>query len=144
MTFLSIKGDMHKEQEVLEWLRKNRYRQPELNIYMYMLIAITVVFAMYTGFLLSCFRSEPTTPAPHPKQAWKFVWKERRKMQEMQVQTRGLLLRECALLLLRFVLITTNEHRSSGTNAPIRGPTIRRGRRWNLSFCAASMSTMFF
>ncbi|XP_076673088.1 hulk isoform X2 [Andrena cerasifolii] len=63
------RGDMHKEQEVLEWLRKNRYRQPELNIYMYMLIAITVVFAMYTGFLLSCFRSEPTTPAPHPKQA---------------------------------------------------------------------------
>ncbi|XP_076765990.1 hulk isoform X1 [Xylocopa sonorina] len=63
------RGDLHKEQEVLEWLRKNRYRQPELNIYMYMLIAITVLFAMYTGFLLSCFRSEPTTPAPHPKQA---------------------------------------------------------------------------
>ncbi|CAK9820795.1 Protein disulfide-isomerase A5 [Anthophora plagiata] len=63
------RGDLHKEQDVLEWLRKNRYRQPELNIYMYMLIAITVLFAMYTGFLLSCFRSEPTAPAPHPKQA---------------------------------------------------------------------------
>ncbi|XP_076628680.1 hulk isoform X2 [Colletes latitarsis] len=63
------RGDMHKEQDVLEWLRKNRYRQPELNIYMYMLIAITVLFAMYTGFLLSCFRSEPAAVVPHPKQA---------------------------------------------------------------------------
>ncbi|XP_043516214.1 protein disulfide-isomerase-like isoform X1 [Frieseomelitta varia] len=63
------RGNLHNEQDVLEWLRKNRYRQPELNIYMYMLIAITVLFAMYTGFLLSCFRSEPTAPAPHPKQA---------------------------------------------------------------------------
>ncbi|CAD1470032.1 unnamed protein product, partial [Heterotrigona itama] len=63
------RGNLHNEQDVLEWLRKNRYRQPELNIYMYMLIAITVLFAMYTGFLLSCFRSEPATPASHPKQA---------------------------------------------------------------------------
>ncbi|XP_017885799.1 uncharacterized protein LOC108628406 isoform X4 [Ceratina calcarata] len=63
------RGDLHKEQDVLDWLRKNRYRQPELNIYMYMLIAITVLFTMYTGFLLSCFRSEPATPAVHPKQA---------------------------------------------------------------------------
>ncbi|XP_077269443.1 hulk isoform X3 [Temnothorax americanus] len=63
------RGDMHKEMDVLEWLRKNRYRQPELNIYMYMLIAITILFLMYTGFLLSCFRSEPTAPVAHPKQA---------------------------------------------------------------------------
>ncbi|KAI4502300.1 hypothetical protein M0802_002212 [Mischocyttarus mexicanus] len=48
---------------------KNRYRQPELNIYMYILIATTLVFAMYTGFLLVCFRSEPSNPTPHPKQA---------------------------------------------------------------------------
>ncbi|XP_015185696.1 PREDICTED: uncharacterized protein LOC107071316 isoform X2 [Polistes dominula] len=63
------RGDLHKEDEVLEWLRKNRYRQPELNIYMYILIATTLVFGMYTGFLLVCFRSEPSTPTPHPKQA---------------------------------------------------------------------------
>ncbi|XP_018356348.1 PREDICTED: uncharacterized protein LOC108756796 isoform X5 [Trachymyrmex septentrionalis] len=63
------RGDLHKGQDVLEWLRKNRYRQPELNIYMYMLIAITILFLMYTGFLLSCFRSEPTAPVVHPKQA---------------------------------------------------------------------------
>ena len=68
--FFLVPGNLHNEQDVLEWLRKNRYRQPELNIYMYMLIAITVLFAMYTGFLLSCFRSEPAAPAPHPKQAW--------------------------------------------------------------------------
>ncbi|XP_057338837.1 uncharacterized protein LOC130676540 isoform X4 [Microplitis mediator] len=64
------RGDLHKEDEVLEWLRKNRFRQPELNIYMYMLLAITLIFLMYTGFLLSCFRSDTApTPAPHPKQA---------------------------------------------------------------------------
>ncbi|KAL0110127.1 hypothetical protein PUN28_013635 [Cardiocondyla obscurior] len=63
------RGDIHKEMDVLEWLRKNRYRQPELNIYMYMLIAIAILFLMYTGFLLSCFRSEPTAPVAHPKQA---------------------------------------------------------------------------
>ncbi|XP_072757537.1 uncharacterized protein Hlk isoform X4 [Anoplolepis gracilipes] len=63
------RGDLHSEQDVLEWLRKNRYRQPELNIYMYMLIAITILFLMYTGFLLSCFRSEPSAPVAHPKQA---------------------------------------------------------------------------
>ncbi|XP_066601595.1 uncharacterized protein hlk isoform X2 [Prorops nasuta] len=63
------RGDLMKENEVLEWLRKNRYRQPELNIYMYMLIAITILFAMYTGFLLSCFRTEPAAPVAHPKQA---------------------------------------------------------------------------
>lgn len=62
-------GDLHNEQDVLEWLRKNRYRQPELNIYMYMLIAISILFLMYTGFLLSCFRSEPSAPVAHPKQA---------------------------------------------------------------------------
>ncbi|XP_063985202.1 uncharacterized protein LOC135166658 isoform X3 [Diachasmimorpha longicaudata] len=64
------RGDLHKEGEVLEWLRKNRFRQPELNIYMYMLIAMGVLFALYTGFLLSCFRSDPNpAPVAHPKQA---------------------------------------------------------------------------
>ncbi|XP_033225362.1 uncharacterized protein LOC117178180 isoform X2 [Belonocnema kinseyi] len=63
------RGDIHSEQDVLDWLRKNRFRQPELNIYMYMLIAVSILFALYTGFLLSCFRTEPPVPAPHPKQA---------------------------------------------------------------------------
>lgn len=70
LTIDIISGDLHNELDVLEWLKKNRYRQPELNIYMYMLIALGILFAMYTGFLLTCFKSEPAAPAPHPKQAW--------------------------------------------------------------------------
>lgn len=62
-------GDLNKEEDVLEWLKKNRFRQPELNVYIYMLIAVAVLFAMYTGFLLSCFRTPPSAPAIHPKQS---------------------------------------------------------------------------
>lgn len=62
-------GDLMSEEEVLEWLRKNRFRQPELNIFMYALIAISIAFVMYTAFLLQCFKPAPPAPAPHPKQA---------------------------------------------------------------------------
>jgi Tfp pilus assembly protein PilN len=48
------------EEEVLDWLRKNRFRQPELNLFMYALIAIAVGFVLYTAFLLQCFKA----PAP--------------------------------------------------------------------------------
>lgn len=41
-----------KEEEVLEWLRRNRYRHPEINIFMYGLLAVTVGFVLYTIFLL--------------------------------------------------------------------------------------------
>ena len=47
-------GDLMKEEEVLEWLRKNRYRPPEVGIFMYSLIAVTVAFVVYTIFIL-CF-----------------------------------------------------------------------------------------
>lgn len=57
------------EDEVLEWLRKNRFRQPELNIFMYALIALSIAFIMYTAFLMQCFKPSPPAPAPHPKQA---------------------------------------------------------------------------
>jgi len=50
--FLIIQGDLLSEDEVLEWLRKNRFRQPELNIFMYALIALAVAFVVYTAFLL--------------------------------------------------------------------------------------------
>ncbi|XP_021927612.1 uncharacterized protein LOC110833625 isoform X7 [Zootermopsis nevadensis] len=56
------RGDMKSGDEVLEWLRKNRFRQPELNIFMYAVIALAITFVMYTAWLLSCFR-------PHIKQA---------------------------------------------------------------------------
>ncbi|XP_037963657.1 uncharacterized protein LOC105392584 isoform X6 [Plutella xylostella] len=63
------RGDLLSEEEVLDWLRKNRFRQPELNIFMYALIALSIAFIMYTAFLLQCFKPQPPAPAPHPKQA---------------------------------------------------------------------------
>uniref|UniRef100_A0A182NJ40 Thioredoxin domain-containing protein n=1 Tax=Anopheles dirus TaxID=7168 RepID=A0A182NJ40_9DIPT len=62
------RGDMYDEQDVLEWLRKNRFRQPELNIFMYALITLGVGFVIYTAFLLQCFKPTPPAPVPHPKQ----------------------------------------------------------------------------
>lgn len=61
-------GDLMSEEEVLEWLRKNRFRQPELNIFMYALIAISVAFVLYTAFLLQCFKPPPPPPPQHVKQ----------------------------------------------------------------------------
>ncbi|XP_055320474.1 uncharacterized protein LOC129577457 isoform X10 [Sitodiplosis mosellana] len=63
------RGDLLSEDEVLEWLRKNRFRQPELNIFMYALIAISVAFVLYTAFLLQCFKPPPSpAPSVHVKQ----------------------------------------------------------------------------
>ncbi|KAG5678994.1 hypothetical protein PVAND_008603 [Polypedilum vanderplanki] len=53
------RGDIMSEEEVLDWLRKNRFRQPELNLFMYALIAIAVGFVLYTAFLLQCFKAPP-------------------------------------------------------------------------------------
>ncbi|XP_039290477.1 uncharacterized protein LOC111055351 isoform X2 [Nilaparvata lugens] len=53
------RGDFTNEMEVLEWLRKNRYRQPELNLFMYALIAITLAFVAYTAFLMYGFQQAP-------------------------------------------------------------------------------------
>ncbi|KAJ6641164.1 hypothetical protein Bhyg_06099, partial [Pseudolycoriella hygida] len=63
-----FRGDLMAEDEVLEWLRKNRFRQPELNIFMYALMAISVAFILYTAFLLQCFKPTPQPPPQHPKQ----------------------------------------------------------------------------
>ncbi|KAL5288605.1 hypothetical protein ACFFRR_009067 [Megaselia abdita] len=63
------RGDLLSEDEVLEWLRKNRFRQPELNIFMYALIALAAGFLIYTAFLLQCFKPTPPPPAQHPKQS---------------------------------------------------------------------------
>ncbi|XP_008201424.1 uncharacterized protein hlk isoform X7 [Tribolium castaneum] len=63
------RGDMHSEADVLEWLRKNRFRQPELNIFMYALFAISIAFVIYTAFLLQCFKTQPQAVVPHPKQS---------------------------------------------------------------------------
>ncbi|XP_057665662.1 uncharacterized protein LOC130899613 isoform X4 [Diorhabda carinulata] len=64
------RGDLHSEADVLEWLRKNRFRQPELNLFMYALMAIIVAFFIYTAFLLQCFKVTPTTTVVvHTKQS---------------------------------------------------------------------------
>ena len=62
------RGDLKSEPAVLDWLRKNRFRQPELNIFIYALLAIGVAFVVYTAFLLQCFKPQPPAPSPHPKQ----------------------------------------------------------------------------
>ncbi|XP_070499227.1 uncharacterized protein hlk isoform X4 [Chironomus tepperi] len=59
------RGDIMSEDEVLDWLRKNRFRQPELNLFMYALIAIAVGFVLYTAFLLQCFKP-PAPPKVQP------------------------------------------------------------------------------
>ncbi|XP_050667523.1 uncharacterized protein LOC126967136 isoform X2 [Leptidea sinapis] len=63
------RGNIMNEDEVLEWLRKNRFRQPELNIFMYALIALSIAFVLYTAFLLQCFKPLTSPPSQHPKQA---------------------------------------------------------------------------
>ncbi|XP_054718538.1 uncharacterized protein LOC129227940 [Uloborus diversus] len=49
------KGNLLEEEEVLDWLRKNRYRHPELNLFMYGLAAISLSFVLYTIVLIYCF-----------------------------------------------------------------------------------------
>jgi len=58
---LKFAGDLSDEEDVLEWLRKNRFRQPELNLFMYALIAITLAFVMYTAFLMYGFKPHVKT-----------------------------------------------------------------------------------
>ncbi|XP_028968482.1 uncharacterized protein LOC100903717 [Galendromus occidentalis] len=51
-----FRGDLMDEEQVLEWLRRNRYRQPELNLFMYALIMVAVGFIGYTLFLIFCLK----------------------------------------------------------------------------------------
>ncbi|XP_071549030.1 uncharacterized protein hlk isoform X4 [Panulirus ornatus] len=51
------RGDLMAEEEVLEWLQKNRFKHPELNLFMYATGAITFAFIMYTLFLIFCFKN---------------------------------------------------------------------------------------
>jgi len=55
------RGDLLAEEEVLEWLQKNRFKQPELNLFMYALGAITSAFISYTVFLMFCFKGHAKT-----------------------------------------------------------------------------------
>ncbi len=41
---------------MLEWLKKNRFKNMELELFMYAILAIAVTFILYTLFLLFGFR----------------------------------------------------------------------------------------
>ncbi|XP_037080858.1 uncharacterized protein LOC119101604 isoform X11 [Pollicipes pollicipes] len=55
------RGDLLNETEVLEWLQKNRYKHPELNLFMYAIGAVSVAFVGYTTFLIFCFHGNQKT-----------------------------------------------------------------------------------
>ncbi len=53
-TYIAL-DDLLKESDVLEWLKKNRFKHMELDLFMYTIIAIAVTFVFYTLFLLFGF-----------------------------------------------------------------------------------------
>ena len=42
--------------EVLEWLRKNRFKHMELDLFMYAIVGIAATFVLYTAFLIFGFK----------------------------------------------------------------------------------------
>jgi hypothetical protein len=54
--FAANLGSLKEEEEVLEWLRKNRYKHPELSFFMYGIGAITGAFILYTVFFMVCLK----------------------------------------------------------------------------------------
>ncbi|XP_065338912.1 uncharacterized protein hlk isoform X6 [Cloeon dipterum] len=64
------RGSLSEEADVLDWLKKNRFRSPELSLFMYATFAIALAFVLYTTFLMTVFNKPPPPPAqPHPKQS---------------------------------------------------------------------------
>lgn len=54
------RDDLYEEKEVMEWLKKNRFKHVELDLFMYTIIAIAVTFMLYTAFLMFGFKpAEP-------------------------------------------------------------------------------------
>nr|XP_042900570.1 uncharacterized protein LOC107453912 [Parasteatoda tepidariorum] len=51
----AYRGNLTDTAEVLNWLKKNRYRNRELNLFMFSIIAMGVLFIQYTFFLKFCF-----------------------------------------------------------------------------------------
>ena len=48
--------DLLAETEVLAWLKKNRFKNMELDLFMYSILAVAVTFVLYTAFLLFGFK----------------------------------------------------------------------------------------
>uniref|UniRef100_A0A2S2PLL5 Protein disulfide-isomerase n=2 Tax=Schizaphis graminum TaxID=13262 RepID=A0A2S2PLL5_SCHGA len=59
------RGSLDSELEVLEWLKKTRFREPELNLFMYVMITISLAFVLYTVLLVYGFKKITMTP-PKP------------------------------------------------------------------------------
>ncbi|XP_027840117.2 uncharacterized protein LOC114121834 isoform X3 [Aphis gossypii] len=59
------RGSLDTELEVLEWLKKTRFREPELNLFMYVMITISLAFVLYTVLLVYGFKKITMTP-PKP------------------------------------------------------------------------------
>ncbi|XP_025207338.1 uncharacterized protein LOC112603121 isoform X2 [Melanaphis sacchari] len=59
------RGSLDSELEVLEWLKKTRFREPELNLFMYVMITISLAFVLYTILLVYGFKKITMTP-PKP------------------------------------------------------------------------------
>jgi len=54
-----FRGELTDEVAVLEWLQKNRYKQPELNLFMFGLASLSLAFVVYTVFILVCLKHPP-------------------------------------------------------------------------------------
>ncbi len=54
--FAPSTDDLLRQVDVLEWLKKNRFKNMELDLFMYTILAIGVTFVLYTIFLLFGFK----------------------------------------------------------------------------------------
>ncbi|XP_050440891.1 uncharacterized protein LOC126845910 isoform X3 [Adelges cooleyi] len=55
------RGRLDSELEVLDWLKKTRYREPELNLFMYVMLTISLAFVLYTILLVYGFKKITST-----------------------------------------------------------------------------------
>lgn len=44
------------ESQVLDWLKKNRFKHMELDLFMYSIFAVVLAFVAYTAFLIFGFK----------------------------------------------------------------------------------------
>jgi len=52
------RDDLSKEKDVLEWLKRNRFKNLELDLFMYSMAAVLASFVLYTLFLLFGLRPQ--------------------------------------------------------------------------------------
>ena len=52
LTFWPFSDDLLDEHEILEWLKKNRYKRVELDWIMYSVFSVALAFLLYSAFLV--------------------------------------------------------------------------------------------